>query len=130
MNKEETLYEIGAKNLAEVYAGDVVVMPEGTMPFIDVMMRTLFGEVWERDVLSIRDRRLLLMGVIAARGQADIWKIQAKSALKRGELTADELRETLIILAPYAVYPNVSCLLGHCESAINEWAAEQEEEGA
>ena len=96
MSEEETLYEKGARNLNEVYAGDVSAMPEGTMPFLDVMMRTLFGEVWERDVLSIRDRRLLLMGVIASQGQGDIWKIQAKSALKRGELTADELRLSLI----------------------------------
>ena len=110
-----------------MYAGDVVAMPEGTMPFIDVMTRTLFGEVWDRDVLSIRDRRLLLMGVIAAQGQSDIWKIQAKSALKRGELSADELRETLIMLAPYAGYPNVASLLGHCEAAISEWEAEQNE---
>jgi len=74
MSDEETLYEKGARNLNEVYAGDVVAMPEGTMPFIDVMTRTLFGEVWDRDVLSIRDRRLLLMGVIAAQGQSDIGK--------------------------------------------------------
>ena len=130
MSEEETLYEKGARNLNEVYAGDVSSMPEGTMPFLDVMMRTLFGEVWEREVLSIRDRRLLLMGVIASQGQGDIWKIQAKSALKRGELTADELRETLIILAPYAGYPNVASLLGHCESAISEWESEQEEESS
>ena len=130
MSEEETLYEKGARNLNEVYAGDVSAMPEGTMPFLDVMMRILFGVVWERDVLSIRDRRLLLMGVIASQGQGDIWKIQAKSALKRGELTADELRETLIILAPYAGYPNVASLLGHCESAISEWESEQEEESS
>ena len=78
MSDEETLYEKGARNLNEVYAGDVVAMPEGTMPFIDVMARTLFGEVWDRDVLSIRDRRLLLMGVIAAQGQSDIWKNTSK----------------------------------------------------
>ena len=130
MSEEETLYEKGARNLNEVYAGDVSAIPEGSMPFLDVMMRTLFGEVWERDVLSIRDRRLLLMGVIASQGQGDIWKIQAKSALKRGELSADELRETLIILAPYAGYPNVASLLGHCESAIREWESEQEEESS
>ena len=44
MSDEETLYEKGARNLNEVYAGDVVAMPEGTMPFIDVMTRTLFGK--------------------------------------------------------------------------------------
>ena len=34
MSDEETLYEKGARNLNEVYAGDVVAMPEGTMPLL------------------------------------------------------------------------------------------------
>src|SRR6266581_487879 len=98
-NEDASRYERGAANVREVYAGDVVV-------------RTLFAEVWDRDeVLDIRSRRLLIMGVIAARGQVDTWKIQARAALKRRELTPEELRETLIMLAPYAGYPNVAALI-------------------
>ena len=44
--------------LKEVYAGDVVVPPPG-MPFVDVMLEQLFAEVWTRDILEIRDRRLV-----------------------------------------------------------------------
>ena len=66
-------------------------------------------------------RRLLIMGVIAANGQADTWKIQSLAALERGELTPDELRETLVMLAPYAGYPNVAPLIGPTEEAINEF---------
>ena len=65
------------------------------------------------------------MGVIAARGSTDVWKLQAQSALKRGELTPDELREMLITLAPYAGYPVVAPLIGPCETAINEWTDNQ-----
>jgi 4-carboxymuconolactone decarboxylase len=119
---EPTAYERGLAKITEVYAGDVVAMPEGSMPFYDVMMRSLFAEVWDRDVLSIRDRRLLIMGVIAALGQPDTFAIQAKAALKREELTPDELRECLVMLAPYAGYPNVAALLGPVEGAINEVA--------
>ncbi len=113
-------YERGVEMLQEVYAGDVAALPEGSMAFYDVMMRSLFKEVWERDVLTIRDRRLVLMGVIATQGQSDIFKIQAKAALARGELTADELREVLIILAPYAGYPNTAGLVTGTEEAIGE----------
>ena len=117
----KSAYERGSEILAEIYAGDVVALPEGTMAFTDVMVKTLFAEVWgDRGVLSIRDRRLLIMGVIAARGQTDVWKIQAKAALKRGELEPDELRETLIMLAPYAGYPNVAGLVTACEEVIAE----------
>ena len=118
-------YERGVAMVTEIYQGEVPALPEGTMAFNDVMMRSLFAEVWDRDVLSIRDRRLLIMGVIAARGSTDVWKLQAQSALKRGELTPDELRETLITLAPYAGYPNVAPLIGPSETAINDWTEAQ-----
>jgi 4-carboxymuconolactone decarboxylase len=113
-------YEQGRAKLHEVYDGDVVPSARGESAFHDVMMTSLFADVWGRDVLSIRDRRLLLMGVIAAGGLADIWTIQARAALKRQELTPDELRETLIILAPYAGYPKVSALILRTEEIIAE----------
>ena len=118
-------YERGVAMVTEIYQGEVPALPEGTMAFNDVMMRSLFAQVWDRDVLSIRDRRLLIMGVIAARGSLDVWKLQAQSALRRGELTPDELRETLIVLAPYAGYPVVAPLIGPCEAAISQWAEDQ-----
>ena len=119
-NHEPSAYERGLAKIDEVYAGDVAALPEGTMPFYDVMMKSLFAEVWDRDVLSIRDRRLLIMGVIAAQGAGDVWGVQARAALKRGELSPEELRETLVMLAPYAGYPNVAPLIGECEAAIAE----------
>ena len=93
-NDDASRYERGAAKVREVYAGDVVEIPEGANAFNDVMLRTLFAEVWDRDeVLDIRSRRLLIMGVIAARGQVDTWKIQARAALKRRELTPEELAQ-------------------------------------
>jgi 4-carboxymuconolactone decarboxylase len=67
---------------------------------------------------------MLLMGVIAAQGQVDTWKIQARAALKRRELTPDELRETLVMLAPYAGYPNIAGLVVPCEEVIGTWIAD------
>ena len=111
--------------IRDVYAGDVIDLPEGAIPFNDVMMRTLFAEVWGRsDYLDIRSRRLLIMGVIAANGHLDTWKIQARAALKRGELTPDELRETLVMLAPYAGYPNLAGFAGGCEEVIGRSQSE------
>ena len=125
-NAADDTYARGVAMVTEVYQGEVRALPEGTMAFNDVMMRSLFAEVWDRDVLSIRDRRLLIMGVIAARGSTDVWRLQAQSALKRGELTPDELRETLIVLAPYAGYPNVAPLVGPCETAISDWQSAED----
>jgi 4-carboxymuconolactone decarboxylase len=126
MADESMRFQQGAAKLREVYAGDIVDLPEGTMAFNDVMVRTLFAEVWARDVLDLRSRRLLLMGVIATNGQVDTWKIQARASLRNRELTPDELRETLIMLAPYAGYPNVSGLVVACEEVISKWKADGE----
>ena len=123
---ERSQFRRGADKLREVYAGDVVDIPEGAIPFNDVMLRSLFAEVWDRDVLDIRSRRLLIMGVIAAHGQVDTWRIQARAALRRRELSPDELRETLIMLAPYAGYPNVSGFVAACEDVIATWTADGE----
>lgn len=123
---DQTAFERGRAMLRRVYAGDVVDVPEGDMPFNDVMLRSLFAEVWGREVLDIRSRRLLIMGVIAANGQVDTWRIQARAALRRRELTPDELRETLIMLAPYAGYPNVAALLLPTEEVIATWQRDGE----
>ena len=126
MTDERTEFQRGADMMRKVYAGDVVDVPEGTLAFNDVMQRTLFAQVWDRDVLDIRSRRLLLMGAIAANGHVDTWKVQGRAALRNGELTPDELRETLIMLAPYAGYPNVSNLVLACEEVIGTWLADGE----
>jgi 4-carboxymuconolactone decarboxylase len=126
VTEEQSSFERGAAMLRRVYAGDVVDIPEGDFPFNDVMLKTLFAQVWDRELLDIRSRRLLIMGVIAANGQVDTWKIQARAALRRRELTPDELRETLIMLAPYAGYPNVAAILLPTEEVIATWQREGE----
>ena len=114
------LWEAGADKMREVYDGRVPVMPEGSMPFNDVMLRTLFSQVWTRPQLEMRDRRLLLIGVIAAMGERDTFRIQCRAALDRDELTPEQLRETLIMLAPYAGYPRVAGLVLPVEEVIAE----------
>ena len=117
----------GLEAIKEVYAGDVVTPPEGNV-FTDIMLEQVFAEVWSRDVLSIRDRRLMLLGIIAEKGEPMTWGIQAKAALKRGELTPDELRELLLMIAHYAGYPRAAALVGVVEEKIAE--VEKEKAGA
>ena len=115
----------GLEMIREVYAGDVVTPPEGNV-FTDVMLEQVFAEVWSRDVLSIRDRRLLLLGIIAEKGEPMTWGIQAKAALKRGELSPAELRELLLMIAQYAGYPRAAALVGIVEQKIAEVEAEKQ----
>lgn len=118
--------ERGVAMMKKVYAGDVVTPPPGVMPFSDLMLEQLFAEVWTReDKLSVRDRRLVIMGIIAALGEKDTFGIQAKAAVKNGELAPDQVREVLITVAHYAGYPRAAGLIGAAEQAIAQAAKEK-----
>jgi 4-carboxymuconolactone decarboxylase len=92
-----------------VYCGDLPAPPEpGVNKFNDFMLETLFGELWADETLSIRDRRLLLLGAIAAQGEDGTFSIQARSALKRGELSKKELETLIVFLTQYIGYPKGS----------------------
>lgn len=114
----------GLEMINQVYAGDVVTPDEG-YAFTDIMLEQLFAEVWSRDVLSVRDRRLLLLGIIAEKGETMTFGIQAKAALKNGELNAEELRELLLMIAQYAGYPRAASMLGPLEQAIAQVEGEK-----
>ncbi len=125
---DEERYQRGAEMIEKVYAGDVIVPPKGAMAFTDLMLESLFSEVWTREELSMRDRRLILLGVIGAQGEEGTFGIQCKAALKNEELTPVELREVLIMLANYAGYPRASKMIGVVEQAIAAVAQEKAED--
>ena len=74
-------------------------------PYVDVTVDHLFGAVWTREALDVRDRRMLTIGVLAALGQANLLEIQFRSALARGELTEEQVREVVLHLAHYIGWP-------------------------
>ena len=115
--------QAGVEKIKEVYAGDIATPPPGASTFADIMLEQLFAEVWTRDVLSMRDRRLLLLGAIAALGEPMTFSIQAKAAIKNAELTPDQLREVLIFLVHYVGYPRAAGLIGPVEKAIQDATA-------
>jgi len=112
----------GKKKMDEVYAGTVPVPEVGQSAFADLMLEQLFAEVWTREALDIRDRRLLTMGVIAALGERDTFAIQVRAALRNDELTPDQIREVLIHLAQYIGYPRAAGLIGLVEKTLQETA--------
>ena len=74
-------------------------------PYVAFTVDHLFGEVWTRPELDTRDRRLMTLGVLAALGQPQLVEIQYQSALDRGELTEEQVRESVVHLAHYVGWP-------------------------
>jgi 4-carboxymuconolactone decarboxylase len=78
----------------------------------------LFGAVWSRPGLGVHERRLLTIGVLAALGQSELLAIQFSSALARGELDVDQVREVVIHLTHYVGWPLSTGIQGVAEKAI------------
>jgi 4-carboxymuconolactone decarboxylase len=87
------------------------------------MLETLFGVLWQDPALSIRERRLLVIGVLAAQGEDATLAIQLRCALNRGELTVAQLQPLATFLTQYVGYPRGSRLLRVCNEAAAAQAA-------
>lgn len=118
MGDGDDRWQRGMAMYREVYGDDAVAFPQGSMPFFDVMIEQLFAEVWTRPALDIPTRRLLSMGVLAAQHRFDVLGIQFERALRTGELTAQQVRETVLHLVAYVGYPASGQLLAVSEAAI------------
>ena len=92
----------GLERMEEVYGWE---MQDGPGDFFGYTADHLFGEIWNRPGLSDRDRRLLLIGVLAGTGAADVLGIQVPAAFGNGELDEQALREIVIFLSHYAGWP-------------------------
>ncbi|QYJ03898.1 carboxymuconolactone decarboxylase family protein [Nocardioides panacisoli] len=93
----------GLQKMEQVYGFD---MTDGEGDFFGYTADHLFGDVWQREGLSDRDRRLLLIGLLAGTGGADVLGIQVPAAYANGELDATALREIVIFLCHYAGWPH------------------------
>jgi 4-carboxymuconolactone decarboxylase len=118
MTTEDERFARGLARYREVYGDDAVTFEPGDAAFFDLMITQLFGEVWTRPGLAIDQRRLLVMGVLAAQHRFDTLQIQLARALESGELTAEQVREVVIHLIPYVGYPSSSDLFRVSETAI------------
>ena len=94
----------GMAKMEEVY-GFSVDPDQIEGPYVDATVDHLFGAVWTREALDIRDRRLMTIGVLAALNQPQLVEIQFRSALERGELTEEQVRETVLHLTHYIGWP-------------------------
>jgi 4-carboxymuconolactone decarboxylase len=113
--------QLGLKTMDAVYGpGFSKTMPDVSNPMLEDTIDHLFGEIWSRPGLSIRDRRLLVIGATAALGRADLIEIQARGALQNAELSPGELREAVLQLHYYVGWGNGTQVNNGVEAAIND----------
>ncbi len=100
----------GLAKMNEVYSWEMPNM-EGD-PYFDLTVDHLFGSIWTRPGLSMRDKRLMTLAVVTALGLQDLTEVQVNAALANEELTEDELKEMAIFLTHYVGFPLGSGLNG------------------
>ncbi|MGV0746030.1 NAD(P)-binding domain-containing protein [Mycolicibacterium sp. XJ870] len=111
--------ELGLAMMGAVYGKQVAdSIPAQRTPALEKTVDHLFGEIWSRPGLSIRDRRLLVMGATAMLGRTDLIEVQVGGALANDELTAEELREAVLQLYYYVGWGNGTALERGVESAL------------
>ncbi|WP_067664288.1 carboxymuconolactone decarboxylase family protein [Nocardia miyunensis] len=113
----------GLAKMAEVYGWEV---SDGPGEHFAVTADHLFGDIWSRPGLTVRDRRLLLLGALSAQGQFDVTEIQIAAALTNEELTPDQLREIALFLCHYVGWAGGTKL----DSVVGKVVAQHEKKAA
>ena len=106
----DELRKKGLEKMNEVYAWEMPNI-EGD-EYFDLTVDHLFGRIWSRPGLEMRDRRLMLLAVLTAQGEESLLEIQVNATLQNGELTPEEIREVAVFLTHYVGFPQGSRLNG------------------
>jgi 4-carboxymuconolactone decarboxylase len=98
-------YDDGLKKLAEIdgKAGEEVVAPLGVLG--RYIIEFAFGDIYSRGVLSLREREIATVAMLAALGGREKQlRVHIGAALNVG-LSMAEIEETILQTVPYAGFP-------------------------
>ncbi|MFQ6391941.1 carboxymuconolactone decarboxylase family protein [Nocardia sp. KC 131] len=127
----DSVRQRGLAKMAEVYGTEFQDYPGAHFA---ATADHLFADIWSRPALTVRDRRLILLGALTAQGAIDTAGIQIGAALRNEELTEEQLHEIALFLCHYVGWPNgtkldllVGTIVGQQKKAARKKAEEQSE---
>jgi 4-carboxymuconolactone decarboxylase len=121
MSKPSDPRAAGMAKMQEVY-GFTVDPADLPGRYTDITVDHLFGTVWTDDTIDLVQRRLLTIGVLAAQDKPELLEMQFDSALERGELTVEQVREVVVHLTHYVGWPISTGMSGAAETTIRRRA--------
>jgi len=109
---EDKEWQDGLAVMDEVYGPGFSAMMKGMdeSPAVGETVRHLFREIWTRPALSMRDKRLLVVGATTMLGRADLLAIQLTGAIANGEFTDEQLEDMPLLMTFYAGAGNTTAL--------------------
>src|SRR3546814_5718277 len=79
-------------------------------PFVAETVNHVFGDIWAMPGLSIRDKRLLVIGATTMLGRPDLIEVQVGGAIANDELTDEQLNEIPLLMLFYSGAGNATAL--------------------
>jgi len=100
------------QEIREKVHGDAIPPVTGEIgAYTKLSVQNIYNDIWGREIMSIRDRRLMVMGALAAMTLMDPLEIHLRSALALGELTWEEIDEFAVAVSPYIGAPRTTYVL-------------------
>lgn len=84
--------------------------PLAAVPMAYETVAHMFGEIWTRPGLSIRDKRLLVIGATTMLGRSDLLEVHVAGAVGSGDLSDSDLDEIALLMLFYAGAGNSNAL--------------------
>jgi len=88
-----------------------------TAEFQDLVTRLAWGELWTRDVLDDRTRRMLVLAMTLALGRWEEFELHARAGLA-AELADYELKEVLLLAAVYCGVPAANTAFNRAQKLL------------
>ena len=102
MNDDEK-YDRGVARMKELFGDDYVAPARGD-DFWDMTVSHVFGDVWSRPGLELRERSMITCAVLTALGKEMQLKAHLRGALHAG-ISREAVEEMMIHVAHYAGWP-------------------------
>jgi 4-carboxymuconolactone decarboxylase len=90
--------------------------PPGSYP--DLANSILMGDIWQRPGLTMRERRLVVLTLLAAYGRTEPMEYHLRGGLRSGDLDAESLEALVVQIAFYGGWPMSSTLFGAVHQAL------------
>lgn len=127
---EQEMIAHGKAVFEQCYNGVVPLPPQIDPAGFSGQTMKMFHEIWGGVDLPMREKRLIVMGVLAGLGaDPNLFRIHAESALRNGEMDEEDVRRVVVMALPYVGYPRASPLLIASETLIAERKAQAAKSG-
>jgi 4-carboxymuconolactone decarboxylase len=90
--------------------------------FQDLITRYAWDEIWNREGLPHRTRRMLVIAMMVALGRWEEFALHVRAALQSGELSQDDLKEILLQAAIYCGVPAANHAFKEARAVIDALA--------